>query len=72
MTDDQITGDQCVDALALIAKQFDAAHATSARGSVECPRCNGRLEYTASKTTHSRRLVIRAKCQTPACMEFLT
>lgn len=61
---------QCVDAMAAIARQFEAEKVELARGVIECPCCQGKLRYACAKRGH--RLVMRGRCDTAGCLEFLT
>lgn len=40
-------------------------------GSIICPACLGTLRYRVVKAGRGRSTAIRAKCQTPDCMEWM-
>jgi hypothetical protein len=42
-------------------------------GVIECPKCGGSLSWSVTgKTARARSLGVRAACQTPDCLSFLT
>jgi hypothetical protein len=68
ITDDEV-GAQSVTAMIDIGKKYASDHLE--RGTIPCPRCKGTLDYSCTKGRRTR-VVMRGKCRTPACLEFLT